>query len=408
MVKNCSHENTYKTETIDPTAKEFLANPYPTYHWLRSHDPIHWLSLPGQEGWMITRYQDVFDILKNPRFQKRIAASNVFRRFRPFVKLQEHMFLFQNPPDHTRIRTFVSKVFNQHTQHLQEHVQEISDYLIDSKQDAGTMDVISDYAFPLPAIVIARVLGVPMDDCERFRQWSNTLIQSIDLIRTDTTLYKGAEVAGELIEYFQYLIKKRREDPKHDLISALLAETKQENPLNEDELLATCILLLNAGHENTVNLIGNGMLLLLSNVDQLEQLKQNPSLISSAVEEFLRYETPTQMTVRFATEDMRLGNQFIKKGQQVHLFLGAANRDPEVFFEPDRLDIARTSNQHLAFGWGIHFCLGAALARTEGQIAVQTLLRRTSKLELLIDEPQWRGLIGFRGLDTLPISFSNL
>lgn len=399
-------ENIVQVSRFNPLSPEFRTNPYPFYAALRATDPIHWVSSIDQEGWFVTSYKEAFSILKDGRFEKRMRIPETSEAYGPLAHIQKNMMLFQNPPDHTRLRMLVSKAFTPHMiQELYPYIEETVNELLDAVQPTGKVELISEFAFPLPVIVITKMLGIPVDEREQFREWANVLIRTIDLSRTEESLDQGGEVAKKLIGYFHSLIEQRRRHPQNDVMSQLIQAEEQGDRLNEDELVAMCILLLIAGHETTMNLIGNGMLSLLQHPQQCEKLRDNPTLISTAIEEILRYESPTQMTVRFATEDVEIGGKVIRKGQQVYILLGAANRDPAAFSNPDQLDITRTPNHHLAFGTGIHFCLGAPLARLEADIAIRTLLRRIPTLQLDTKTPQWRGLIGFRGLHTLPISF---
>jgi pimeloyl-[acyl-carrier protein] synthase len=401
-----SNTNTLQANNFNPLSPEFRTNPYPFYHELRAKSPVHWVPSVDPQGWFVTGYREAEAILKDSRFEKRMRIPQTTKAYEPLVHIQKNMMLFQNPPNHTRLRSLVNKAFSPSAvESLGPYIEETSNYLLDKVGRTGEMDIISDFAFPLPVIVIARLLGVPVDERDQFREWASILVNTIDLTRTEKMLDDGGEVALKLMEYFRNLIKQRRQYPQEDLISKLVMAEEQQDKISEEELVATCILLLIAGHETTVNLIGNGMLSLLRHPEQLKKLKEMPSLISTAVEEFLRYESPTQMTVRFAAEDVEIGKTIIRKGQQIYILLGAANRDPRKFANPDRLDITRNPNHHLAFGAGIHFCLGALLARTEAKIAISTLICRIPNLHLEADRPQWRDLVGFRGLKTLPVSF---
>jgi len=270
------------------------------------------------------------------------------------------------------------------------------------------MDVIEDLAYPLPVRVICEMLGVPIADQEIFRQWSADIARSLDaalLPAGSDVVTRGQESSDALKEYFRSLIALRRKDPQPDLLSALIAAEEQGDKLSEPELLSTCALLLIAGHETTVNLIGNGLLALLQHPDQLHALADDPALIQTGVEELLRYDGPVQRTSRMTMADVEIGGKQIPKGRVVVAAIGAANRDPAYFSEPERLDVARKDNRHIAFGFGIHFCLGAPLARIEGQVAIGTLLRRMPTLKLVSDTPEWRESSVLRGLKTLPVTF---
>jgi pimeloyl-[acyl-carrier protein] synthase len=317
--------------------------------------------------------------------------------------------LDRDPPDHTRLRSLVSKAFTPRVvEALRPHIQKIVDSLLDRVAGANAMDLIEDFAYPLPVIVICEMLGVPFEDHERFKQWGLDIARGLDsiLLPPDSDVARRSDAArSALTAYFRELIAERRASPRADLLSGLIAAEEVGDRLREDELLATCILLLVAGHETTVNLIGNGTLALLRHRDQLRRLREDPGLIASAVEELLRYDGPVQRTARVSGEDVAIAGRTIAKGELVMPFIGAADRDPAQFPDPDRLDIARTDNRHIAFGWGIHFCLGAPLARLEGQIALNTLVRRLPKLALATDKPEYRESLTLRGLSTLPVCF---
>jgi len=317
--------------------------------------------------------------------------------------------LDRDPPDHTRLRGLVSKAFTPKAlESLRPRIQQIVDGLLDQIERRGEMDLIEEFAYPLPVIVICEMLGVPVKDHERFKHWGLDIARGLDAIMLPPDSEVGKRsVSGRraLAEYFRALIAERRAAPRDDMLSALIAAEEAGDKLSEEELLASCILLLVAGHETTVNLIGNGTLALLKHPEQLRRLRENPGLIGSAVEELLRYDGPVQRTARIPSEDLVIGGKTIPKGEMVMPFLGAANRDPAQFPDPDRLDITRTDNRHIAFGMGIHFCLGAPLARMEGQIAISTLLRRLPKLALASQLPEHRQSLTLRGLVSLPVGF---
>ena len=317
--------------------------------------------------------------------------------------------LDRDPPDHTRLRGLASKAFTPRVvEGLRPRVQEIVDGLLDRVERRGTMDLIEEFAYPIPVNVICEMLGVPVEDHERFKGWSLDLARGLDsiMLGPDSEVAKRSGLARQgLTDYFRALIAERRASPRGDLLSGLIAAEEAGDKLSEHELLATCILLLVAGHETTVNLIGNGTLALLRHPDQRQKLRARPELIGTAVEELLRYDGPVQRTARTPSEDVAIGGRTIPKGEIVMPFIGAADRDPAQFPDPDRLDITRAENRHIAFGLGIHFCLGAPLARVEGQIAINTLLGRMPRLALAVDRPQYRGSLTLRGLTALPVSF---
>ncbi len=393
---------------FNPMEPAFVADPYPTYHRLRVEDPVHHSPLGF---WVLTRYPDVMAMLRDPRLVKEPIAAFVAARFgmaAPPPGLGLSM-LDRDPPDHTRLRGLVSKAFTPKAlESLRPGIQKIVDELVADAAGKGQMDLIEEFAYPLPVRVICEMLGVPVKDHERFKAWGLDIARGLDAIMLPPDSEVGRRsIAGRraLADYFRELIAARRAAPRDDMLSALIAAEEAGDKLNEEELLATCILLLVAGHETTVNLIGNGTLALLRHPDQLQKLRENPGLIVTAVEELLRFDGPVQRTARIPSEDLTIGGRTIPKGELVMPFLGAADRDPAQFPDPDRLDITRADNRHIAFGMGIHFCLGAPLARMEGQIAINTLLARLPKLALATDRPQFRQSLTLRGLQALPVSF---
>ena len=394
-------------QSFNPMDPEFLADPYPTYHRLRAEDPVHHSPLGF---WVLTRYEDVSAVLRDPRFIKEPLAALVAARFGAEVPRGVGLsMLDRDPPDHTRLRSLVSKAFTPRVvEGLRPRIQQIVDGLITRAQAAGSMDVIEEFAYPIPVNVICEMLGVPVEDHERFKGWSLDIARGLDSIwlPQDSEVPRRSAAARHAIsDYFRGLIAERRASPRGDLLSALITAEEAGDKLNEEELLATCILLLIAGHETTVNLIGNGVLALLRHPSELRRLRETPGLITSAVEELLRYDGPVQRTARVASADATIGSRTIRKGEMVMPFIGAADRDPAQFPDPDRLDLTRSDNRHIAFGWGIHFCLGAPLARVEGQIALDMLVRRLPRLELVTDSPEYRQSLTLRGLKTLPVKF---
>jgi cytochrome P450 len=392
---------------FNPMDPEFVADPYPMYHRLRAEDPVHHSPLGF---WVLTRYPDVMAMLRDPRLIKEPIAAFVAARFGMAVPPGLGLsMLDRDPPDHTRLRGLVSKAFTPRAlERLRPEIQQIVDGLLDEVEARGSMDLVEEFAYPLPVRVICEMLGVSVKDHERFKAWGLDIARGLDAIMLPPDSEVGQRsVSGRraLADYFRGLIAERRAAPRDDMLSALIAAEEAGDKLNEEELLATCILLLVAGHETTVNLIGNGTLALLRHPDQLRKLRENPGLIGTAVEELLRFDGPVQRTARIPSEDITIGGQTIGKGEMVMPFLGAADRDPTQFPDPDRLDITRADNRHIAFGMGIHFCLGAPLARLEGQIAINTLLARLPRLALATDRPQFRQSLTLRGLQALPLSF---
>jgi cytochrome P450 len=392
---------------FNPMDPEFVADPYPMYRRLRTEDPVHHSPLGF---WILTRYEDVVAVLRDGRFAKEAIAEFVAKRLGVDARVGIGIsMLDRDPPDHTRLRGLVSKAFTPRVvEGLRPRIQQIVGDLLDRAEDRHAMDLIEDFAYPIPVIVICEMLGVPVEDHERFRGWSLDLARGLDatLFGPQSDVASRASASrGALANYFRELIAERRDTPRGDLLSALIAAEEAGDTLNENELLATCILLLVAGHETTVNLLGNGTLALLRHPDQLRLLRENPGLIGGAVEELLRYDGPVQRSARIPSADALIAGHRIEAGEMVMPFIGAADRDPAQFPDPDRLDLTRADNRHIAFGWGIHFCLGAPLARLEGQIAINALVQRFPKLALATDRPEYRQSLTLRGLKSLPIAF---
>ena len=393
---------------------DIFSDPYPIYHQLRAHDPVHWSDAWG--CWVLTRYEDVVMALRDHRrFTNvgRIAAfldqlpQSVRAQIRPLYDNFTTGMPNTDPPQHTRVRGLVNKAFSARVvEGMRPRVQEIVDDLLDQAQSGGAIEVIGDFAYPLPAIVIAETLGVPAADRDRFKEWSDDIVAFHGTGRPHVeTIMKSTAALLETREWLLRLIEARRKQPQDDLISALVAAEERGDMLNETELVATCITLLTAGHETTTGLIGNGLLALLRHPDQLRKLRENPALIGTAVEEFLRFDTSFLRAWRLTAEDVEIGGQPIPEGQTLSLMLGAANRDPAQFEEPDRLDITREPNLHTSFGWGIHFCAGAPLARREAEIAFTTLLRRFPNLKLDEEGVEWQQNNTFHNLKRLPVIF---
>ena len=396
----------------NPFVPEIQANPYPLYHQLRSEDPVHWSEL--MESHVFSRYDDVLAVLRDARFSanRRRARSRFVQAATEMEEAGAPLFMAQtmltsDPPEHTRLRGLVNKAFTaRRIESLRPRIQEIVDELLDAVEGKGGMDVIWDLGYPLPVIVIAELLGVPPDHREQFKQWSDGIVGTLGApMASPETQQRAQTSVMELAAYFRDVVAERRREPKDDLISALISAEEQGNALGEEELIATLILLLVAGNETTTNLSGNGMLALLRHPDQLERLRNEPSLAEPAVEELLRYDSPVQATGRVALEDVEVGGTVVPEGGVAFLLLGAANRDPAVFPEPDRLDLGRQDNRHVAFGYGIHFCLGSPLARVEAQVALPSLLRRFPNPRLATEELEWSGGLILRGLKKLPVEW---
>ncbi|WP_184350645.1 cytochrome P450 family protein [Streptomyces olivoverticillatus] len=402
---------------------EFASDPYPAYAWLREHAPVHRTELPsGVEAWLVTRYADARQALADQRLSKNPVhhSENAHGKGKVGIpgersaNLMTHL-LNIDPPDHTRLRRLVSKAFTpRRVAEFAPRVQELTDQLIDAivnKQGVakGAADLIHEFAFPLPIYAICDLLGVPPEDQDDFRDWAGMMIRHGGGPRGGV-----ARSVKKMRTYLAELIHRKREDPGEDLISGLIRASDHGEHLTENEAAAMAFILLFAGFETTVNLIGNGTYALLRNPDQRERLQNalaegDESLLATGIEELLRYDGPVELaTWRFATQDLTIGGQRIAEGDPVLVVLAAADRDPERFADPDTLDLARRDNQHLGYGHGIHYCLGAPLARLEGQTALATLLRRLPDLRLAADpdELRWRGGLIMRGLRTLPVEFT--
>jgi cytochrome P450 len=313
--------------------------------------------------------------------------------------------LFLDPPEHTRLRGIVSKTFTRRAvDALAPRVEQLVDGLLDAVAERGEMDVVDDFAYPLPIAVMGELLDIPDEDIAGFRLWSRDLAGVVDIPTDLGVIARGAKAGSWFIDYFHELIPKRRSAPGDDLLSALIAAEDEGGRLSHDELLATCVQLVFAGHETTQNLISNGMRALLQHRDQFDRLREDPSLIRSALEELLRYDGPAQMSARWTKTDVELEGKTLKPGEPILVFLGAGNRDPEQFPSPDTVDIARADNRHLGFGAGIHFCLGGPLARLEARIAIAELVRRFPDMQLAGDDPPYRPTLALRGLASLEVS----
>jgi cytochrome P450 len=393
-------------------------DPYPIFRKVQRRGAVVYIP---SHNWVITRYAEAAAVLRDPRF-----SSDQHTRFlRPGVEERHRAYMEANPPrgprlsdsmlfkdgaDHERLRGLVSKVFTPRMiESLRTRIQELADELLDAVEPAGRMDLIADFAFPIPVTIICELLGVPAEDRADFRDWTAMVARSLDPSTNETEEAEidraGREASEAFGAYFGDLVARRRREPREDLVSALISAQDGEDKLTTDELLATFVLLLVAGHETTTNLIGNGMLALLRNPGELEKLRADLSTdaVKVAVEELLRYEPPVAGVLRIATEDIPFGGTVIPAGHDALVIIGAANRDQAVFEDPDRLDVRRTDNRHLTFSGGPHFCLGAPLARLEGQVAFQALLRRFPNIELDTEDPEWRETLTLRGLKALPV-----
>jgi cytochrome P450 len=390
--------------TYNPLSPRVYTDPYPTYAALRSKDPVHWS--PLLDSWVVARYADVDAILRDHRrFANDPRTRSPARgRRAESAELAEPSMLFLDPPDHTRLRALVSKAFTPQTiQAMAPRIRVVMADLLDQIVDPRAFDLMEAIAHPLPVIVIAELLGVPPQDRVQFKLWSDARARTLEPTSTPREREAAVRAGQALDAYFLRIITARRTAPRHDLISALVAVEDAGETLSERELLIMLRLLLVAGNETTTNLIGNGMLALLQHPEQLQALREDPSLLPTAVEELLRYDSPVQVDGRTAHEDVEMGGRHFRKGQRITVLIGSANHDADVFPDPERLDITRKVTSHIAFGRGIHHCLGAPLARLEGRIAFEILLERFPHLGLLTERPTFKDNVVLRGLQVLPI-----
>jgi pimeloyl-[acyl-carrier protein] synthase len=391
----------------------FSSNPYPLYKFLRSHYPL----LRTPIGfWISTRYDNCVNVLRDKRFAA--FDLNALDAFPPDDGLKsmrealKHAIVFRNPPDHTRLRKLMNTFFSPAVcAGLEPTIQRIFDNLLDKVQErgstaSGTLDMIKDLAFPFPIDVLAEVMGASEEDKPIFRDWMRTLGVPLDpVISANDPGVEVRQAVAAVRKYFSELAAERRKHPREDLISIMVSAEERGDFATEEELVFSAMFTLLAGHETTMNMIGNGMLALMRNPYALARLRSDPSLIDSALDEFLRFDSPVQVTFRTATEDIEVAGKTVPKGEHVVVFLGAANRDPERFADPDKLDIARPENHHLSFAAGPHRCIGEVLARVEGRVAFETILRRMPKLALANPNPKWRPAMSLRGLQALPLVF---
>ena len=390
--------------TYNPLSRQTAQDPYPVYAALRERDPVHRSGL--MNAWLFTRHADIDTILRDHRlFSNDPRKGTLSRRQRAGLPADEEFtMLFLDPPDHKRLRALVNKAFTPKAVNaLEPHIRSLLSSLLDDIDDPAGFDLMQTVAQPLPVIVIAEMLGIPPEDRAQFKIWSDqrarTLEPSIDA--RERALADAANKA--LNDYFRPIIEERRAAPQDDIVSALAQAEEEGDRLTELEMLNMLRLLLIAGNETTTNLIGNGVLALLRHPDQLQRLRDDPSLIPLAVDELLRFDSPVQTDFRRALEDCEVNGFPLKKRDNIVLLLGAANRDPDVFDEPDRLDVGRGDRSHLSFGRGIHHCIGAPLARLEGRIVLEMLLERYSQINLRGEQPRFRNSIVLRGLESLPV-----
>src|ERR1700722_2921674 len=388
---------------------EVMASPYGLYREIRKADPVHWD--PFMHAWIVTRYADVVTVLSRFSADRTLTAEKMdnmgLGAMNPIIEVMSRQMLFRDPPDHTRLRNLCAAAFTPaRVAVLREHIKDIADSLIDGFICKGSADIVADLASPMPAIVTAEMLGVPVSDHEKLKQWSIDFAEILGNFQHEPDRVKRvANSVREMTEYFRAAIHQQETDPHEGLVNSLVQAQVDGVRLTEEEIIANCILTMIGGQETSTNLISSGLLTLLQHPEQTRILLDDPSLIPLAVEELLRYESPIQHTARVAQDDFLLGGKLIRRGQTVVAVLAAGNRDPERFPNPDLLDVKRGDKGHLAFGWASHFCFGAPLARIEGQIAFSTILRRLKKLELAAEDLVWRENFGLRGLSSLPVRF---
>lgn len=392
--------------SYDLESPAFLANPYRTWAQMRAEAPVY---QDAEGGWHLTRYADCVAALHSPSLssdrtdaQLSVLAPAERERAAIYAAMRRAMMLFVDPPHHTRLRRLVARAFTPRTaEALRPRVQAIVDDLL-AAAPTHSFDALRDLALPLPYYVIAELIGVPHEDRAQIKAWSTDFVVSLN--HFDRKVAERVEASlRAFADYLRPIVARLRTAPEPSLLSALVEAEEQGDRLSEDELFATAMLLIIAGHETTTNLIGNSLWLLLSHQEQLKLLRDSPPLITGAVEETLRYASPVQLAVRVAAEDVAIGGITIAQGERVYLLLGAANRDPEQFTDPERFDITRHPNPHLGFGGYIHICLGAALARVEAQVALSTLVGRYPTMHPTSSTPDWLPYAAFRGLQTLPV-----
>lgn len=405
-------------ERLNPFLPEVIADPYTVYRRYREEDPVHWgvssnPNLPG--AWYIFGYEDVMKVLEDRRFGREfvkredVETTPVPTAYDAFLSLVSKWIVFREPPDHTRLKSLASKAFSAKiVENIRPAIFQIADNLLDKVQNRGELDLVEDFAFPLPTKVVAIMLGADPEDLPLFRQWALSMQQaSASRLTPPPDVYQRANQSAQaFIDYFTPLITERRAQPREDLISALVKAADEGDKLSDFEIVATCTHLLTAGHETTINLIAKGTLALLYNPDVLQMLRSHSEMIPMAIDELIRYDTPVQMVTRWAYADIEVGGKLIRRGDSVGIMLGSANRDPAHFKNPDVLDIHRQDNKHSGFGSGIHFCLGAGLARAEGQIALNVLLNRLPELRLVDEKIDWANNIVFHGPNHLRVAFN--
>ena len=405
-------------DAFDFTRPEFRRDPYSTYRALRESAPLHRLERGRTRFWVLTRHEDVLAVLRDGRMSVQRAMQPKAPPIDPAIdpatlhplaralRVFARVMLFRDPPDHTRLRGLAAKAFTPRmVEALRPRIAAMVDELLAPLADGASFDVVAELAEPLPILVIAELLGLPASDRKELKRWSDDLAAMLDGSIALQHLGAAVQSAGEVIAYLREHLEARRHAPREDLLTAMLAARERDQNLDDDEILATALLVMGAGHETTTNLIGNGVLALLRHPDQLARLQREPALLPAAVEEILRFDSPVQATSRVPTTPIELHGRTIVPGEEIGLLLGAANRDPAVFQDPDRLDLGRGDSRHLSFGFGIHFCLGAGLARLEGQLALGGLVAKAPRLAPAFREEdlEWRPGWLQRGLAQLAV-----
>jgi hypothetical protein len=391
---------------LDP---EVLANPYPLYERLRVEDPVHWD--PYLHAWVVTRYSDVGTVFQRMSAARTPSPQRLaelgLEQLGPIARVMVRQMLFLDPPEHTRVRGLAAAAFTpRRVETLRERIQQIADQLVDEVVPKGEMDLMAQIANPLPAIVTAEMFGMPSEDHTMLKDWSQDFAEMLGNFQHNPGRTAKVLASVEaMTSYFAEAVRRQATQPTEGLINALATAEVAGDRLSEEEVVANLIVTMVGGQETTTNLIGNGVLTLLRHPEQMQRLREDLSLMPAAVEELLRYESPSQHTARLAPADMDLGGRQIKQRDAVIAVMGAANRDPDRFPDPHRLDLGRQDNRHMAFAWASHFCFGAPLARIEGQVVLSTLLRRMPELQLKSDTVTWRPNLGLRGLTGLPVQF---
>lgn len=395
-------------------SEDILQDPYPTYARLHEEGPIHYVEVAGKWAvWSIFSHAECASIAKDARLSAKRAQQMLLPlplsrqpEFSELARMLSLWLIFMDPPEHSRLRKLLNKGFSPAAvESLRPQVEAIVSQMLSSLKPGSEVDLMSEFAHPLPVRIILEMLGIPGELRDTFADWSRAIAAFRGNPNRTVEDAKGAQDAlVGLTEFFRKTVADRRRNKGNDLISLLIDIEEEGEALTEEELYAQCIALLFAGHETTRNLIGNGVYTLLRTPEQMAELQQHPEMMRSAVEELLRYESPVQFTARVLKEDMEICGQPIRKGWTVQCMLGAANRDPKQFKEPDRLDLKRLNNQHLAFGAGVHACIGAQLARLEGQVAISNLVQRFPNMKLKGPRPEWAPTFGLRGLQSLSLS----